>query len=46
MAGHREALSQRSPLGCDHTNLTGDYVWEDPAAFLADGFLPLKLSKP
>lgn len=46
MADHRETLSQLSPLGWDHINLTGDYVWSDPAAFDVDGFLPLKISKP
>ena len=38
-----EALGQLSPLGWDHINLTGDYVWSDPAEFDADGFLPLKI---
>jgi TnpA family transposase len=41
--GNEEALRQLSPLGWDHINLTGDYVWSDPAAFDADGFLPLKI---
>ena len=43
--GNEEALRQLSPLGWDHINLTGDYVWSDPAAFDADGFLPLKISE-
>ena len=42
---HEIALGQLSPLGWDHINLTGDYVWSDPAAFDADGFLPLKVGQ-
>ena len=42
---HEIALGQLSPLGWDHINLTGDYVWLDPAAFDADGFLPLKVGQ-
>lgn len=44
-AGYDEAFGQLSPLGWDHINLTGDYVWSDPAAFDADGFLPLKMGQ-
>ncbi len=32
-------IEQLSPLGWDHINLTGDYVWTDPGAFDDDGFL-------
>jgi TnpA family transposase len=38
-----DLLRQLSPLGWDHINLTGDYVWSDAKAFDADGFLPLKI---
>jgi TnpA family transposase len=41
---HDEALRQLSPLGWDHINLTGDYVWSDAINLDADGYLPLKLS--
>ena len=43
--GEEPLLAQLSPLGWDHINLTGDYVWSDPAAFDADGFLPLKVGQ-
>ena len=36
-------VSQLSPLGWDHINLTGDYVWSDGLALDADGYMPLKL---
>jgi TnpA family transposase len=39
-----DALRQLSPLGWDHINLTGDYVWSDAINLDADGYLPLKLS--
>jgi TnpA family transposase len=40
-----EALvPQLSPLGWDHINLTGDYVWSDTLELDADGFMPLKLA--
>ncbi|TCD06929.1 Tn3 family transposase [Erythrobacteraceae bacterium CFH 75059] len=45
IADHKGALGQLSPLGWDHINLTGDYVWSDPAVFDADGFLPLKVGQ-
>ena len=41
---HDDALRQLSPLGWDHINLTGDYVWSDAINLDADGYLPLKLS--
>ena len=44
MPNHAEALLQLSPLGWDHINLTGDYVWSDSSNFDDDGFLPLKIS--
>jgi len=30
-----------SPLGWDHINLTGDYVWSETATYDADGLRPL-----
>lgn len=36
-------LSRLSPLGWDHINLTGDYVWSDTLPLDADGYMPLKL---
>lgn len=44
IAGHEEALRQLSPLGWDHINLTGDYVWSDRSNLDADGYLPLKIA--
>ena len=41
---HDEALRQLSPLGWDHINITGDYVWSDAINLDADGYLPLKHS--
>jgi len=38
-------LAQLSPLGWDHINLTGDYVWAENLKLDADGFMPL-LTKP
>jgi TnpA family transposase len=35
-------IPQLSPLGWDHINLTGDYVWSDDLAIGADGFMPLR----
>ena len=42
---HAEALRQLSPVGWDHINLTGDYVWSDVSNFDDDGFLPLIINK-
>lgn len=36
-------VPQLSPLGWDHINLTGDYVWSDALGLDADGFLPLRM---
>lgn len=36
-------LGQISPLGWDHINLTGDYVFSDDAQLDHDGFLPLRI---
>ena len=44
-SGYEDAMRQLSPLGWDHINLTGYYVWSDLAEFDADGFLPLKISR-
>jgi len=35
-------IAKLSPLGWDHINLTGDYVWSDALAFDHDGFMPLR----
>jgi TnpA family transposase len=35
-------IPQLSPLGWDHINLTGDYVWSDAMALDGDGFMPLR----
>ena len=36
-------IAQLSPLGWDHINLTGDYVWSDALMLDADGCMPLRL---
>lgn len=36
-------LGAISPLGWDHINLTGDYVFSDSAALDNEGFLPLRI---
>ena len=36
-----QRLRRMSPLGWDHVNLTGDYVWSDSPAYDADGLRPL-----
>jgi TnpA family transposase len=36
-------IPQLSPLGWDHINLTGDYVWSEALALDAGGYMPLKL---
>jgi hypothetical protein len=36
-------IPQLSPLGWDHINLTGDYVWSDAVVLDADGCVPLRL---
>lgn len=36
-------LGQISPLGWDHINLTGDYVFSDDTQLDRDGFLPLRI---
>jgi TnpA family transposase len=38
-------LSRLSPLGWDHINLTGDYVWAENVEYDAEGFAPLN-AKP
>jgi hypothetical protein len=38
-------VSRLSPLGWDHINLTGDYVWTENARLDADGLRPLKLGQ-
>jgi TnpA family transposase len=36
-------IPQLSPLGWDHINITGDYVWSDSLPLDSDGFLPLRI---
>jgi TnpA family transposase len=36
---------QISPLGWDHINLTGDYIFSDNAQLDDDGFLPLRVGR-
>jgi TnpA family transposase len=36
-------VPQLSPLGWDHINLTGDYIWSDTLVLDADGCMPLRL---
>ena len=36
-----KSLRRLSPLGWDHINLTGDYVWSDSPPYDADGMRPL-----
>jgi TnpA family transposase len=36
-------IRQLSPLGWDHINLTGDYIWSDALVLDADGCMPLRL---
>jgi TnpA family transposase len=39
------SCSQISPLGWDHINLTGDYIFSDNAQLDDDGFLPLRVGR-
>ena len=36
-----QRLRRLLPLGWDHINLTGDYVWSESATYDADGLRPL-----
>ena len=36
-----QRLRRLSPLGWNHINLTGDYVWSETATYDADGLRPL-----
>ena len=36
-------IPQLSPLGWDHINLTGDYIWSEALVLDADGCMPLRL---
>jgi hypothetical protein len=36
-------IPQLSPLGWDHINLTGDYIWSEALELDADGCMPLRL---
>jgi hypothetical protein len=40
-----ELLQYLSPLGWEHINLTGDYVWRQSKASEAGQFRPLRISK-
>jgi TnpA family transposase len=42
-AFNERLISQLSPLGWDHINITGDYVWSDSLVVDSDGFLPLRI---
>ena len=35
-------IPQLSPLGWDHINLTGDYIWSEALVLDADGCMPLR----
>nr|WP_225040650.1 Tn3 family transposase [Rhizobium sp. T1473]MCA0807224.1 Tn3 family transposase [Rhizobium sp. T1473] len=35
-------ISKLSPLGWDHINITGDYVWSDALEVDKEGFLPIR----
>ena len=37
----QQHLRRLSPLGWDHINLTGDYVWSESAVYDTDGMRPL-----
>lgn len=37
-------ISNLSPLGWDHINFTGDYVWSDALKVDQEGFLPIRLA--
>lgn len=39
-------LPHISPLGWEHINLTGDYVWHENRRVSRGGFRPLRASKP
>jgi len=41
MISDEALIAKLSPLGWDHINLTGDYVWSDALALDHDGFMPL-----
>lgn len=43
MIPDKALIAKLSPLGWDHINLTGDYVWSDALALDHDGFLPLRV---
>jgi hypothetical protein len=39
-------LSHIAPLGCQHVNLTGDYLWRTENNLALDGFRPLRGARP
>jgi TnpA family transposase len=43
--GIDDVIGQISPLGWDHVNLTGDYVFSDNVQLDSDEFLPLHLGR-
>jgi len=42
MIADEALIAKLSPLGWDHINLTGDYVWSEALALDDDGFMPLR----
>ena len=39
-------LAHLAPLGWQHINLTGDYLWDADSNLAADGFRPLRTTQP
>ena len=39
-------LAHLAPLGWQHINLTGDYLWDADADVASDGFRPLRSGAP
>jgi Tn3 transposase DDE domain-containing protein len=39
-------LAHLAPLGWQHINLTGDYLWDADSNLSADGFRPLRTPQP
>lgn len=42
---NEQMVPKLSPLGWDHINITGDYVWSDDLAVDDQGFLPLRFAE-
>ena len=45
LVGYMRVSAHLSPLGWEHINLTGDYVWSSNLALDADGYMPLRVSE-